>query len=201
MNRKKIKTVCLIVIACIIWLLLIAGVLFLFLLRPEQEKVTDIERYETILGKNGKYKNNFLGYNSIFPDTMPESAEVKAFYYEYYNPWDPNYLGYLVYTCDEEAYEKERKRLQELEDALDFRVYGTTEFPYELCAVTADEYYGIRYALADKEKRQFIYVELAFCNYFTDIQYENIVEKKYLPLGFDASKENPTREKFQMERK
>ena len=34
-----------------------------------------------------------------------------------------------------------------------------------------------------------IYVELTFCNGFTDIDYEKIIPEQYLPEGFDAKKE------------
>lgn len=168
------------------------------LLGYEQEIYTkneDIGQYETILGKDGKYKNNYIAYNDIFPDEMPDSAAVEAFYYEYYNPWDANYLGYLVYHCDAEDYMAEYERLKQIESSETYDDYGTLIFPYELCAVYASSY-GLIYALADNVNSRFIYVELEFCNYFTDIIYEDIVDEKYLPEGFDAKPGNPTRKAF-----
>ncbi|MBM7871179.1 hypothetical protein JOC70_002677 [Clostridium pascui] len=35
--------------------------------------------------------------------------------------------------------------------------------------------------MADKENNRLIYVEINFCDYFTDIDYEKIINKKYLP--------------------
>ena len=41
-----------------------------------------------------------------------------------------------------------------------------------------------------------IYVELTFCNYFTDIHYERVIPKEHLPIGFDAKSGNPYREEY-----
>ncbi len=159
-------------------------------------KNEDIGQYETLLGKDGKYKHNYIGYNDIFPNKLPDSAEVEEFYYEYYNPWDANYLGYLVYQCEDEDYTEEYSRLKKLDRSENYNDYGEIVFPYELCAVYAD-HYGIIYGLADKENNRFIYMELEFCNYFTDIDYEEIVDEKYLPEGFNAKPGNATRKAFE----
>ena len=42
-------------------------------------------------------------------------------------------------------------------------------------------------------------MEIAFCNYFSDIDYEPIIPPEILPAGFDAGKNNPTRRKFVVE--
>jgi len=34
-----------------------------------------------------------------------------------------------------------------------------------------------------------IYVEINFCNYFSDINYEDIIDKEHLPINFDAKRE------------
>lgn len=159
-------------------------------------KNEDIGQYETLLGKDGKYKHNYIGYNDIFPNKLPDTAVVEEFYYAYYNPWDANYLGYLVYQCEDEDYTKEYNRLKKLDRSETYNDYGEIVFPYELCAVYADSY-GIIYGLADRENNRFIYVELEFCNYFTDIDYEEIVDEKYLPEGFDAKPGNATRKAFE----
>ena len=54
------------------------------------------------------------------------------------------------------------------------------------------EEYGYIYAMTDPKTNTFIYVELQYCNYFTDINYEKTIDEKYLPIGFDASQGNPT---------
>lgn len=47
--------------------------------------------------------------------------------------------------------------------------------------------------MASKDS-EIIYVELLFCNYFYDIDYQSMIPEKYLPIGFDATLENPYRE-------
>lgn len=92
---------------------LVIGVIFLIVLGficlwkyENVDKIEDIDKYEQYLGKDGKYKNNYGFYNNIFPDTIDgSSCEVEDFCYYYYNPWDACYLGYLVYTCDEDFFE------------------------------------------------------------------------------------------------
>lgn len=162
----------------------------------EEETITDTHRYSEILGENGTYKSNLIGVNHIFPDKIPDSAQIEDFRYEYYNPFDPNYCGILVYTCNEEDYEKEYARLKSLKSAEDYYTYGITGFPYELCAVMTDNYSGIIYAMADKASRKFIYVDIEFCNFFTDIDYKDVIDEEYLPYGFDAEYGNERRKEF-----
>ena len=147
---------------------------------------TNVARYEKFLGAEGKYKKNYGTYNDIFPDEIPKSAKVEDFCYCYFNPWDACYLGYLVYTCEQQEFEQEYKRLTELQSSENLYVYGATEFPYELCAVYADDYLGYIYAMADRSENRLIYVELQFANGFTDIAYKKYIDEKYLPIGFDA---------------
>lgn len=164
--------------------LLIAFVVYVVL--DTREKVTDIDKYEKYLGIEGKYKENYGTYNDIFPDQIPRSAEIEDFCYFYYDPWDPCYLGYLVYTCDSETFEREYERLLSISSSENKYIYGATAFPYELCAVYADEYYGYIYAMADRENLRLIYVELQFANHYTDIDYKKYIDEKYLPIGFSA---------------
>lgn len=161
-------------------------VLLVWAIRDVYEVITNVSRYEKYLGADGKYKENYGTYNDIFPDEIPESAVIEDFCYCYYNPWDACYLGYLVYACERQEFEQEYRRLKELPSSENKFVYGATEFPYELCAVYADEYFGYIYAMADQEENRLIYVELQFANGFTDIAYKKCIDEKYLPIGFDA---------------
>ncbi len=178
---KKWKIVC----ALILLGLLITG-FGVYCKLDSRELVTDISKYEKYLGENGKYKKNYGTYNDIFPDKIPANAEVDDFCYYYYNPWDASYLGYLVYTCGQEEFEKEYERLVKLPSSENKYIYGATEFPYELCAVYADDYFGYIYALADREQKRFIYVEIQFANGFSEIDYTQYIDEKYLPVGFCA---------------
>lgn len=160
------------------------------------EVCEDISQYEEFLGTEGKYRENYFGTNEIFPEKIPKSAEVEDFYYEYLNPWDANLLGYLVYTCDDADYAAELARLKGIDSSENWHVYGIESFPYALCAVSADEYYGVIYALCDSSANRLIYFQLQFCNYFTDIDYMRHIDPQYLPAGFDAAAGNPVRQEF-----
>lgn len=201
---KKISDVMAGIVAAlgIIILLLVIGIIITMVVGIIPHGKTydgDIDRYEALLGVDGEYKSNYLGYNDIFPDEIPDSAMVEEFYYKYYNKWDACYLGYLVYTCDEADYTEEYNRLAAIDSDEEYQVYGITGFPYELCAIYADDYYGVIYAMADEENQRFIYVSLEFCNYFTDIRYKQIISQEYLPYGFDAYPDNARKLKFEEE--
>ena len=56
--------------------------------------------------------------------------------------------------------------------------------------MNSDDYNGFIYALTDS-KSKIIYVELIFCNYIMDLDYENEIPKEYLPDGFNAKDNNP----------
>lgn len=75
-----------------------------------------------------------------FPRSIPEGAHVNDFYYEYYNPWDPNYVIYLDVTYDEDAYEKERDRISTKcgmpLDQTRYLVYGAEGFYYPVLSAS-----------------------------------------------------------------
>lgn len=187
---KIIKIIGIVAGVCFITVIFVIFILYKLWMIDSKETINDVSLYEDILGEDGRYKNNLIGYNDIFPQKLPESAEIETFYYEYYNPWDPNYLGYLVYTCDDSDLQKEFERLHKIKSSANLFIYGATGFPYELCAAYADEYYGYIYALIDRESNKFIYIDLEFCNFFTNIDYESIIDRRYLPFDFDAASGN-----------
>ncbi|MBR0414256.1 MAG: hypothetical protein IJI67_04205 [Clostridia bacterium] len=60
--------------------------------------------------------------------------------------------------------------------------------------MNADSYNGFVYAIKDNavtETNRVIYVEIIFCNYFLDLEYEKYIPQKYLPPGFNAHMDNP----------
>ncbi|MBN1053673.1 MULTISPECIES: hypothetical protein [unclassified Clostridium] len=183
---KKILLIPLSIIAIIITLFMA-----LFMSWTEKYKTTNISDYSKYLGQDGEHNN------SIFPYNIPSSAKIQDFCYYYYNPFDPNYVSYLVYSCDDVDYAKETERLSKLESSKDYLIYSATGFKYPVCAVYADSYNGYIYALADKENNRLIYVEINFCNYFSDIDYEEIIDKQYLPIDFNAKSDNPTKRAYQ----
>lgn len=128
---------------------------------------------------------------TIWPQEITDSMNVADFKMIYYNPWDPNYLGYLVVDYDSEAYEAEVNRLKEYESTDYIGYYSVTgETDYELLAIYADSYNGFVYALTDGNNR-IIYAEEIFCNYFMDIDYKKYMPEEYLLDGFNAKDNNP----------
>ena len=87
-------------------------------------------------------------------------------------------------------YKKEVERLEKYNSTEYYKYYSVEGFSkYKLLAIYADSYNGFVYAITDDENT-IIYVELIFCNYFFDIDYKEYIDEKYLPDGFDASKDN-----------
>jgi hypothetical protein len=169
--------------------------------KVEKQETTKVSEYSSYFGSGGKHENAYLIKNNIFPETIPTTANVEKFHYFYYNPFDPNYVCYLVYTCDDDEYKSERKRLSKIQSSDDYLIYGATGFNYPICAVYADSYNGYVYALSDENNKRFIYVEISFCNYFSDIEYTKIISEEYLPIGFDAKQGNATRKRFEEKNK
>ncbi len=78
-----------------------------------------------------------------------------------------------------------------IKDILEREVFGISTV---FLAIEVDPYYGLIYALGE-ENNQIIYVELIFCNYFYDIDYQDEIDIQYLPIGFDATPDNEYRQK------
>lgn len=146
---------------------------------------------------NEEYRSKCGMDESIFPESITEDMSVQDYKMVYYNPWDPQYLSYLVVEYDEEQYQAEVKRLKQYPSKDYIGIYSVTGFDekYELLAMNSDQYYGFVYAITDNENT-IIYVELIFCNYFMDLEYNDYIKKEYLPVGFDATLDNPYEKKM-----
>ena len=160
---------------------------------------TDIENYGNYMGVNAdkEYRDKWGMDESIFPERISSDMKVKDYKMVYYNPWDAQYLSYLVVDYDKEHYIKEMERLKNLGTENYEGYYGADGFneKYELAAMNADETYGFIYALSNGSN-EIVYVEIIFCNYFMDFDYKQYINSDYLPQGFDAAKDNPYREKM-----
>ncbi len=198
---KTHKTTALIITAASLVIIIAFTGLFIYLaknMKPiERETCTEISKYGELLGQGGEFRDKFTG-ECIFPDELPESAKTENFYTEYYNPYNPNYLGFLVYTCNAEDYLAECNRLLDMDSTAedDWKIYGINKFPYELLAVFADKAQGVTYAMCDDENNRLIYFALSFTNYYTDIEYKDAVNGIYLPVGFDASPGNASYKEY-----
>ena len=158
---------------------------------------TNVESYNEVIGKNAKnmYSDKWGMSEEIFPTTI-EILDVKDFKMLCDDFLDQQYLSYLVVDYDEESYIKEVARLKNYGIDEYVGYYNVTGFTnYELLAMEADDYQGFVYAITDGKSR-IIYVELIFCNYTMDLEYEKEIPNEYLPDGFNAKEDNPYRIKM-----
>ena len=182
---------------------LMAGGAFAFLMwdsaAAEIFEDTDVSHYSRYMGEDAdeEYVRKWDMNESIFPEKITEKMRVTDYKMVYYNPWDAQYLSYLVVEYGEEDYNAEVERLKKYASTEYIGFYGADGFAegYTLLAMEADPYHGFVYAL-ETEGRQIVYVELIFCNYFYDLDYREIIPKEYLPVGFDATRDNPYRKQM-----
>ena len=182
-----------IVVTFILRILLVVGLVFLISNSSELEVNTDISKYNDYIFEKAKekYRNKWDMDESIFPKNISNNVKVVDYKMVYYNPWDAQFLSYLVVDYDNSFdYQIEVNRLNNYHSTPYLGYYNVTGFSkYKLLAMYADSYNGFVYALTDNEQR-IIYVELIFCNYFYDLDYKKYIEEDYLPDGFDASNNN-----------
>lgn len=210
-KKKNTKRTVLIVIAVVCALVIpflmgavIIGVLLFSELFPVKEVHEDVSEYR--LYRTGEqavdlYQGKWDMDESIWPEEIEEQMQVQDYKMVYYNPWDEQYLGYLVVDYTKEDYQNEVARLNEYESTPYLGYYGVTGFEdYELLAMYADSYNGFVYALTDGEDT-IVYVELIFCNYQIDLNYHEYIPEEYLPEGFDASPNNAYQKMMMKKRK
>ena len=176
-----------IIIGFLILMLLIFQAIF-----ANVEVNTDITKYNKFIGEQSieEYRYKWGMDETIFPKEINDKMKVIDYKMVYYNPWDSQFLSYIVIDYNDEDYIKEVERLKTYNSTEYIGYYGVTGFSkYKLLAMYADSYNGFVYALSDEENR-IIYVELIFCNYFFDLKYEEYIPVDYLPDGFDASENN-----------
>ncbi len=153
-------------------------------------QTTNIKDYNDVIGPKAKgiYESKWGMSEEIFPKKL--TGKVESFKMLSDDFWDKQFLSYLVIDYNEEDYNKEINRLEKL-GIEEYNYYGVTGFTnYKLVAMNSDDYNGFIYALTDG-KSKIIYVELIFCNYIMDIDYENEMPKEYLPDNFNAKDNNP----------
>ncbi len=176
------------------------GMIFFGSATAKPEVTTDISAYQDVIGTDAKnnYKNKWDMVEDIFPKSITENMNMDDFKMVYYNPWDAQYLSYLVVDYAPDEYEKEVKRLVAYPSTTYKGYFGVEGFgkefgqDYELLAIEADSYQGFIYALTNGKER-IIYEEIIFCNYFMDLDYKKYIDTDYLPVGFDATDYNPYR--------
>ena len=196
-RSKKLKIVLIIaaiVLAAVAILYIVPfGLLFFSMVSAKEEVYDDISNYREYMSfDESAAKWNKWGMDeTIWPEKITDDMKVADFKMVYYNPWDAQYLGYLVVDYPAKAYDSEVKRLKEYPSTDYIGYYSVKEEKtYDLLAVNADEYQGFVYALTDGRGR-IIYAEQIFCNYMMDLDYEKYIPKEYLLDGFDATETNP----------
>lgn len=192
-RRFIFKVVCLFIIVGVFKLIVIGSALLYSVLSAKVIEVNDIKEYQQVIGDQAReeYKSKWGMREEILPSNL-KGLNVQDFKFVYYNPWDAQYLSYLV--IDYETSEIDRLKKLGIDNYIGN--YGVTGFneKYELLAMEVDDTYGFIYAITDGEN--IIYVELVFANYFYDIEYKNYINNEYLPLGFDATIDNDYQKKM-----
>lgn len=201
-QMKRAKNIILLLLLAlagwVFWLLMVLYLPHLISTRAQVEVSRDIADYNSQIGPDaqGVYQNKMGMDEAVFPERLTDDMKVCDYQMVYYDPWDAQYLAYLVVDYEKDAYEKELERLQSYPSTGYKGIYGASGFSaYELLAMYADESYGFVYALGDEGSRKIIYVEMIFCNYFMDLDYGQYIDESYLPDGFDATVGNEYRQK------
>ena len=194
MKKQKEKLKKIIIIGTVVLSQILLIVLTIVIINYEYDnrlhQTTNIKDYNDVIGTNAKgiYENKWDMSEEIFPKKL--NGNVERFKMLCDDFWDKQFLAYLVIDYDEEDYNKEIERLEKL-GIEEYNYYGVTGFTnYKLVAMNSDDYNGFVYALTDG-KSKIIYVELIFCNYIMDLDYENEMPKEYLPDNFNAKQNNP----------
>ncbi|MCQ2433855.1 MAG: zf-HC2 domain-containing protein [Oscillospiraceae bacterium] len=198
----KVGVICLIVYVLVNSLLV--SLFFLFMWGSDPKTDTDVRNYTLYMGENAyeEYRAKWGMDETIFPAEITEDMQVPEYKMVYYNPWDAQFLSYLTVTYSEEDYAAECARLDAYESGDYAGVYGVTGFcgGKDPLAVYVDDYHGFVYAIPTPEQENSItYVEIIFCNYFMDLEYEEYIPLSYLPDGFDATSNNPYEKKMMKE--
>ena len=202
-RSKKLKTILIIaaviLAAFVIMYVIPFALLWYSIVSAKVEVYDDIANYrEYMTFDESATKWTKWGMDeSIWPEKITEDMNVADFRMVYYNPWDAQYLGYLVIDYPTKEYDAEVKRLKGYPSTDYIGYYSVKkEKTYELLAINADEYQGFVYALTDGKGR-IIYAEEILCNYMMDLDYEKYIPKEYLLDGFDATYGNPYKKEKQ----
>ena len=194
MKKQKEKLKKIIIIGTIVLSQVLLFVFTILVLNYEYDnrlhQTTNIKDYNDVIGANAKgiYESKWGMSEEIFPKKLNGNVEYFKMLCDDF--WDKQFLSYLVIDYDEEDYNKEIERLEKL-GIEEYNYYGVTGFTnYKLVAMNSDDYNGFIYALTDGKSKT-IYVELIFCNYIMDLDYENEMPKEYLPDNFNAKDNNP----------
>lgn len=200
---KAIKVVAFVVAAIpTCYFMFFAGVTMLAFLSAVIARVEvhkDVSEYNQYIhnSTDNKYRTCDGERFEVFPERITDGMEVKEFQYTYYNPWDEQHVAYMTVAYSDEAYEAEKKRLQNIgqDEYVGFYSVEGEPLGYDLLAMRSDDYYGFVYAMIPEDavgnSTEITYVGIDFCNYFLDLNIHRYLPDKYLLEGFNASSRNP----------
>jgi len=197
-NKKRNKSMTAVLIAIGVLLsiapVMLTGIFLAGSVTAKAEVYDDISHYREYMSFGPDSKWNKWGMDeSIWPQEITENMAVSEFKMVYYDPWDAQFLGYLVVDYSDDDYIEETERLRTYKSTDYIGYYSTREEKtYNLLAINADPYNGFVYALSDGKNR-IIYAEEIFCNYYMDLEYWNYISEEYLLDGFDARRNNSYR--------
>ena len=210
-NRKAviaIRVVIFVILGIVTHYLLVGGLAILVfsasMLSAKVEVSSDIAEYNKYIhngpSASGGYGMGEWDIFDVFPENIGSNAEAVEYQLTYYNPWDAQYIVYM--TLDYKAgYDEEIARLNAVGVEEYTGLYSVTGAPegYELVAMDSDDYCGFCYAMIPEDSAgntKITYVGIVFCNYFLDVDVHKYLPDRYLLKGFDATDDNPYREKM-----
>ena len=109
--------------------MVVAGILMLWNADGKlqiHDDVTEYTLYRSGAQADEQFRNKWGMDESIFPETITPEMDVQDYKMVYYNPWDAQYLGYLVVRYDADSYEAECDRLNAYASTDYIGYYGVT---------------------------------------------------------------------------
>lgn len=134
MKRDSRKTAIIVAIVAVIlhtlFVLGIIGFLGLGFLTAEVEVHSGVRDYNKYMGEEAdeEYRSKWGMDEAIFPKEISEEMDVLDYKMVYYNPFDAQYLSYLVVSYEEADYAKEMERLSNYNSTAYLGYYGVTGF-------------------------------------------------------------------------
>ena len=107
--KNVVKIILLIMLGYFISGILVLGLMYLISVNADVEINTDINKYNEYIGPNAKdeYRDKWGMDESIFPRIITANMNVIDYKMVYYNPWDAQYLSYLVVQYNKEDFKEE----------------------------------------------------------------------------------------------
>ena len=95
--KRVFKIALVLIVIILIEICINLGIVYLLSLGETVKVTKNLSKYDEVIGDKakGNYENKWDMSEEIFPKSIND-LEVKDFKMVYYNPWDAQYLSYLV---------------------------------------------------------------------------------------------------------